>query len=90
MVNTIVTQKKKKKGEISVSRLNVLHSLHSQFILVSSKNHDFYTLLKIIELAVHALSLVCSNFSVIIHTEETNQEITSPRRCHRRRPYRPV
>lgn len=58
---------------MSVSCLNVLHSLHFKFLSVSPKNHNLYTLLKIIGLAAHTLSWVCSNFSVIIHIEQTNQ-----------------
>lgn len=41
---------------------NVLHSLHSTFVPVSSKNRHFHPLLEMTGLAVHTLSLVCSQF----------------------------
>ena len=46
----------------SLRASSVLHSLHSTFVPVSSKNRHFHPLLEMTGLAVHALSLVFSQF----------------------------
>lgn len=71
-VNIIVTERTGKF--LRACSLQTFCTLCTPFVLVTSKNQNFYTLLEMIGLAILTLSLVCPNFSVIIQTEKTNQE----------------
>lgn len=77
-----VTETEENKGFIiyyifvNIFPSNILLSICSAFVLALSKNCNFYTPLEAIGLTMRPfLSLVCSNFSVIIHTYETSHKI---------------